>query len=725
MKILLLFTLLSFSTSIFSQQSKNYFANSNPIDFIVSKDGKKQGENVYRTIHEVNNALASLKKESVFPKSGINVWLEGGIYELDSTILINYNKDGNLGDITFRPKDNQKVVFIGGKMIPTSNVQNITKSMVGKFVNKEAAKKIKVIDLKVNGISDFGEVNITGFRRPYTNASLELFINGRSYSLSRFPNDSNIRIKNSDIIDPGYIKEFDFHHFIIKYDKNRTSKWKMSHDILISGNFNHGWATDQLRIKDIDKNGVITFKDPHMYGVTGRGEWNQYYFFNILEEIDVPGEYYVDKNQGKLYFYPYEDIQSTDTIILSTLEDALVTIKGAQNIHFDGINFDTGRGIGIYMENSYNCTIENALIRNMGVVGVVIGKGSVPGTKYVHPDEHKLYFPNEKLSERLGSLHELLYENPVFDREAGKNNGLINCKIENIGKGGVSIGGGNRLTLEPGGNYVFNSEFTNCGRLDYAYKAPVNLDGVGNIISHCQFNRSKSTTIYLHGNNHIIEYNYINEACYFVDDQGAIYIGRDPSEYGNIIRYNYFKNIGNIGFVMTIYYDDGACGTELYGNVFDKAGGCTVMIGGGRGNTVKNNIFIDNPLAIVIDNRLDGWAKNNIKPGEIFDIRLSKVNYKNPPYSTTYTLLSNYFTSSPHIPQNNDIENNVFVNVNKVLDGEESWGPFDKTSNLITNEDPGFYDYKNGNFELKDNSFVYKKLPNFKKIPFQSMGLIK
>ena len=31
--------------------------------------------------------------------------------------------------------------------------------------------------------------------------------------------------------------------------------------------------------------------------------WNKWYAFNIKEELDIPGEYYLDKQERKLYFY--------------------------------------------------------------------------------------------------------------------------------------------------------------------------------------------------------------------------------------------------------------------------------------------------------------------------------------------------------------------------------------------------------------------------------------
>jgi hypothetical protein len=605
-----------------------------------------------------------------------------------------------------------------------SRVKPVSKMAGQRIIRKEAIPFIREIDLRQLGISDYGTNQISGFRRPYANAAMELFINGRPYHLARYPDTGGIAIKSEDVLDKGLTGN-EFHPGKIRFDKEKLAAWIKAKNMMVSGNFNFAWATDQLRVKDIDTaTGAVSFADAHMYGISGDKEWNRYYFFNLMEEIDHPGEYFIDHEEGKLYFYPFEPVLASDTIVVSMLENALVTMKGTGHIQFRNIGFEAGRGMGIYMENTVSNKIEHCDIRDMGVVAVCIGKGSKAAETYLHPDPAAPGYPNEKQSERIGSLYELLYENTVFNREGGHDNGVVGCRIENTGCGGISLGGGDRLTLVPGGNYVYNCEFTNCGRIDYSYKSPINIDGVGNKVQHCQFDPCPATAIYMHGNDHLIEYNVFNGACDFMDDQGAIYMGRDPSEFGNIIRYNFFEHIGHFGMTMAVYYDDGACGSELYGNVFYKAGSRTIMVGGGSYNPIFNNIFIDSKMAIHLDNRLVNWAKSSLAPGGLFDLRLRSVNYRNPPYSKEYPGLADYFGNHPEIPQHNGIRNNVFVHVEQLHNGKKEWGPVDD-ENLVTEEDPGFVNAAGLDFNLKADAIVFKKLPGFKAVPFSEMGLIK
>jgi hypothetical protein len=173
--------------------------------------------------------------------------------------------------------------------------------------------------------------------------------------------------------------------------------------------------------------------------------------------------------------------------------------------------------------------------------------------------------------------------------------------------------------------------------------------------------------------------------------------------------------------IMAVYHDDGACGMEVTGNIFYKAGSRTIMIGGGNDNVYRNNIFIDCPLAFHLDNRLQGWAKSSLDKDGIFEKRLAAVNYKQAPYSTAYPKLSNYFEDTPGLPKRNFIDNNIFVDVKMIHNGNPAWSYIGKCYTACG--DPGFVDADKLNFELKPESEVFKLLPGFKAIPFCKIGL--
>jgi len=252
----------------------------------------------------------------------------------------------------------------------------------------------------------------------------------------------------------------------------------------------------------------------------------------------------------------------------------------------------------------------------------------------------------------------------------------------------------------------------------------VNIDGVGNIIRNCEIYNCPGSAILLSGNEHLLEYNNIHNAVTDGDDMGAVYYGRNPSERGNKVQYNFFHHIGNDhGIIVSVYHDDGACGMEVTGNIFYMAGSRNVLIGGGSDNVYRNNIFIDAGLAFHIDNRLMGWAKASLDKDGIFQQRLEAVNYKQPPYSTAYPKLSNYFEDNPALPKRNFIENNVFVNVKMIHNASAQWSYLGKT--YTTCDESIFVDAANMNFQLKPGAEVFRVMPEFKSIPFNKIGIQK
>jgi len=247
---------------------------------------------------------------------------------------------------------------------------------------------------------------------------------------------------------------------------------------------------------------------------------------------------------------------------------------------------------------------------------------------------------------------------------------------------------------------------------------------VANRIAHNLIHDAPHTAIMLRGNEHLIEFNKIHNVCYETGDVGAFYMGRDWTMRGNVIRYNFFHHIRGpyTHGAMAVYLDDWASGTTIFGNVFYKASRAA-FIGGGRNNIVENNIFVECTPAVHIDARGLGWAKYYFDGTNTTLVdRLNAVNYKQPPYSVRYPELLTLYDDEPAVPKGNVILRNVCSG--------GRWadiGGFDKKAvsikdNLIET-DPGFVNPANMNFQLKEDSIVYKEIPGFKNIPFEKIGL--
>lgn len=693
------------------------FAQSN-VTYYVSQEGKDSNPGTiakpFATPERARDAVREALKQN--KKEPVNVLFRQGTYSLKKSLELNDTDSGNENSpVTYSAYPEETVSFTGGTIISVDKAKKITeKSILARLV-PEAANNILQINLKSLGIRNFGTLTPRGFGRPYQPAPMELFCNREAMKLARWPNDSLVLI--GKVLDEGSLPrndDFSNRGGKFTYDFNRPDRWAQANEIWISGFFRYGYADDAVKVANIDIiNKTITTAQATMYGFGSGKEFQRWYAYNLLEEIDQPGEYFVDREKGILYFFPPDG--KLNSIELSIIEEPLVVIENGSNINFSNITFECARGMGIYIEQGKNNRIENCVFRNLGQVGVSIGKGILPFKHLQHTGT------GTPASRVLGSILTHSYDNTTFNREAGTGHVISGCHIYNTGTGGISLGGGDRLTLEKGNNRVENCRIHDFNRLDRSYKVGINIDGVGNIIRNCEIFNSPGSAIYLHGNDHLIEYNNIHHAATDGDDMGAIYYGRDPSENGNKVQYNFFHHIGNdYGIIMAVYHDDGACGMEVTGNVFYKAGSSTIVIGGGNDNVYQNNIFIDCPLAFHIDNRLQGWLKACIEKGGIFEQRLAAVKYKDEPYLSAYPTLRNYFEDTPGFPKRNFIDNNVFVDVKLIHNGSPDWSYIGKC--YISCGDPGFVDAGKMNFELNPSSEIFKILPEFKAIPFSKIG---
>ncbi|MCK9640361.1 MAG: right-handed parallel beta-helix repeat-containing protein [Prolixibacteraceae bacterium] len=696
------------------------FALQSNVTYYVSPQGKDTNpgtlEKPFATPEKARDAVRITIKHH--KPEAVTVFFRQGAYQLKKSFELGLADSGVEGSpVTYSAYPNETVSFTGGISISVEKAKKITNKATLARIVPEAKGSILQINLKSLGISNLGILSPRGFGRPYQPAPLELFCNHEAMRLSRWPNESLVPI--GKVLDTGSIPrngDFSNRGGKFTFGVSRPDRWGKAKEIWISGFFRYGYADDAVKIANLDLiHKTITTAQPTMYGFEGGKVFQSWYAYNLLEEIDRPGEYFIDREKGILYFFPPEG--KLNSIELSILEGPLVVLENCSNIHFNNITFECARGMGMYIEKGKNNRIENSVFRNLGEVAVSIGKGILPLSDLKHAGT------GTPASRVLGSILAHNYNNTTFNREAGTGQLISGCHIYNTGTGGISLGGGDRITLEKGNNRVENCRIHDFNRLDRSYKVGINIDGVGNVIRNCEIYNSPGSAIMLHGNDHLIEYNNIHHAVIDGDDMGAIYYGRDPSEFGNKVQYNFFHHIGNDhGMIMAVYHDDGACGMEVTDNVFYKAGSRTIMIGGGNDNVYRNNIFIDCPLAFHLDNRLQGWAKSSLDKGGIFETRLAAVNYKQAPYATAYPKFINYFEDSPGLPKRNFIDNNVFINVKMIHNGSPAWSYIGKC--YIACGDPGFVDYDKMNFELKPSSEVFKLLPSFKAIPFGKIGLV-
>jgi hypothetical protein len=616
------------------------------------------------------------------------------------------------------------VRIAGSVNVPAGLVKPVTDPAVLSRLLPEVRGRVLEVDLRALGIAHFGEIGPRGFRRPYLPAPLELFINDEPMTVAQWPNPGEPGVPIGTVLDPGSVTrrgEKPERGGTFEFATDRPLRWKQAHDVWISGLFANGYADSTVKIQSFDfEKRTITTLQPHMYGFSSGRAWNRWIAQNLLEEIDLPGEFMADKESGRLYFLPPKGVAIDQARLeVSVLDEPLVAVEGARNVIFQGVTFECARGIGVYLERGADNRIQNCTLRNLGIVAACLGRGVTPDPLYRHDG-----YTGQPVSRVLGSWHEHLYENTALNRDAGTDQGIANCDIYNIGQGGISLGGGDRVTLTPAGNFVENCRIHDFNRWGRTYKGAINIDGAGNRIAHNLIYNAPGVAIYLHGNDHLIEYNEIHDVMSDGDDHGAFYMGRDPSERGNVIRYNYWHDIGfgpNAHQTFGLYFDDGGGdGVSVYGNVFYQAGKQTaIFINGGSDITITNNLFVNCNSVIRLNGR-SVWVKG--LEGRV-ERRLNAVHYNQSPWRERYPGFASYLDERAQMPRGDLLGGNLILRCPQIVYRGKYPECIEPKDNRVTDADPGFVNAAKGDFRMKRGADIGIK--GFAPIPFDKIGLEK
>jgi parallel beta-helix repeat protein len=712
-------------------------------EFYISKSGNDNNngskEKPFLTIEKAIESVRLLKKTNG-QSQNITVWLRAGKYNLNKSIELKEMDSGENGFyIEYRSFPNEKVVITGSCELDPMKIMKVHDDKILSRIPKEARKYIVGYDLKADGLLNYGEHNQIGHGLSVSSAPMELFINDQIMKLAQYPNDSYIMI--GKVIDPGSvprIKDYSNRGGIFEYTDSRHARWTKAEDLWLQGTFKYGFADDKIKVESIDTiKKQVKLSSPHLYGIGSGENFNHYIALNLLEEIDTPGEYYIDRKNGILYLYPPQDLSKTE-ISVSLLEKPIISLVDVSNIRISGITIENGRGIGIYIESGNGNIISGCTVRNMGTSGIFMGQGAMQLSKGVTIDED---YSGEAISGQIGNLQGQLYNNTTWDRRGGKNHKIISCDVYNTGCGGIYLSGGSKKDLILGNCLVENCKVHDYNRRTKFLWSGINVDGCGNIVRNNEIFNSDYQGIYVHGNEHIFEYNYIHNVAENSNDVSGWYTGRDPSDRGNIIRYNYFENIGRPDrkWTMGVYFDDAACDALVEGNVFYNAGSYgAVYSNAGQDLIIRNNIFIDiNGPVLQLKSMWWDFASDSgnwkyyFGESGIYRKRLTKsLDIKKPPYSEKYPNLINWIdlttdgkTYYGMYPERNKFENNVLFKCEETIRMVGKNAKFELGNNLIVHSDPGFIDYSGKNFKLRENSMVFKEISEFKQIPFEKIGL--
>ncbi len=512
-------------------------------DFFVSPAGNDADAGTkskpFATLERARDAVRQSKIQN--PGSKIEVLVRGGLYALPQTLKIGPDDSGAAdAPVVWRAYKNEKPVVIGGKQ-------------VGGFTPWKG--EILKADAGAQGV---------------TNVFRQLFFDGKRMHLARYPNfdPKNPYGGGWAYADgkpwPMYAERPGEDRRTLQYKPADARQWARPEEgeVFIFPRFN--WWNNIVRIKTMDREKrTITLAGDCSYPIR---TFDRYYVQGLLEELDAPGEWYLDRKEKTLYFWPPATLKGR-TVYAPTLRTILELAPGTANVTFRGFTFECCDGTAITLKDTTNCVIAASVIRNVGD-----------------------------------------YNGSGVSISGGKDNGVAGCDIYETGSHGVSIGGGDRITLTPANNYADNNYIHHIG-VFYKQGVGISMNGCGNRASHNLIHDGPRMGVMFGGNNLVIEYNHIRHMNLETEDTGAVYTGgRDwIGSRGSVIRYNYFHDMLGYGhddkgvwhsphFSWGVYLDDNTGGVDVIGNVVARCSRACIHLHNGRDNVIENNVFVEGRL---------------------------------------------------------------------------------------------------------------------------------
>ncbi len=688
-------------------------------DFYVSTKGndKNSGtkDSPFLTIEKAVEAVRNTDKAG---KNGITVCIESGEYRVSS---LNFTKEDSGTEecpITYCSY-NGEVILNGGKNLDSGDFSPVTDKSVLSRLSDDAKENIVCTNLTRLGLNkdDWGKlypVGLYGTQANYDGDTqgpkpCNLYFNGKPLTTARYPNDGFLN--TVEIIREGQGQESSTSNhakmegwenlrnpettiFTVDQDTaDRLNSYSSLEYVWLWTALIYEWADTTVPLKSFDYETKAV--EPAYVSKYGAVPGSTYYIFNVLEELDSPGEWYLDRENGVLYIYPPEKMDDAKITISLSTED-IITVTDAEYLCFEGLSVCGTRGNGISIK-SKNVTVKNCLISELSGTGVKID---------------------------------------------GYSNIVTDCEFSHIGATAVDVKGGDRETLKAGENRVENCLIHDFSEVSITEGQGVRLYGVGNICAHNEFYNAPQQAILYGGNNNIIEYNNIHDVALLSTDCSAIYTGRRWDEVGNVVRYNAIYNIGSGDFAPHgIYLDDGASGQTVYGNLIVNCNGNGFFIGGGRNHNIYNNILVNCNKAFFYDARsinavLDSnyWFEHS-REGLDMHQNLLASPWQNDTWQKAYPYMAEWSldysdTENPKFipnPADSNVNGNIIVHYkDDICEIEESVYKLSNISNnefySIGNMDKLFVDINSGNYNIKDLENLKKSIPEFENIPLDKIG---
>jgi hypothetical protein len=602
-------------------------------EFHVSPKGDDAGDGSAQRpfATPVRAAAALASRTEAQRREACSVVLHVGVYKLQESLALGAAQSGTPeAPVVWRAAGDGRAEFSGGVTVPPSQLREVKDAATLARLPKNRDAALRLYEIR---LAEIPTLNPRGMGRNSAPAWPELFQDEAPLPLAAYPNGVGFSkgFKPVKIISAGTTAKVSDggasatantdkgNPMIFSVSPEKATRWKIAVDahhasLWFGGHWFWDWADDFIPAASIDDKGAVSMGLRHSYGI---GPHVNLRAFNLVEEMDVAGEYALEPAQKRVLVLLAPG--NTKNLSLTWTGGPLIAMEKASCVRFENLSFADGR---------------------LNAVAIKGGDDIV----FSHCD-----------FTRFGDY---------AARVEGRKVSFTDSTFTRLGAGAVHLSGGDRKTLVRAANEVDHCRVDDFGRLTRTYAPAVSLNGVGSVVTRCLFSGAPHSAIIFSGNEHTIADNEITSVLTETGDCGAIYGGRDWTTHGTVISGNWIHDLGGSAdrWACGVYLDDQLSGITIRGNLIDKAA-LGFLIGGGRHNLITDNIISRCSQGISADTRGLGWGKAKLLP--TLTKRLAEIPVDQEPWKSRYPMLAATLADHPGAPVGSRITGNAFVGCKK------------------------------------------------------------
>lgn len=669
---------------VFTTISPSAFAAEEVISIYVSPLGNDSAsgsiDNPLKTLDGARARVRQLRESGIYVSEVI---FRGGDYHMRTVNFTIDDSGTEKHPIIYKAYEGEIPRFKGSVELNVSDFQPVTDEKVLSRVKDDVRDKLVETDLLSQNVSqgDLFNPNVSGTSYALNGGDKgdynSVFVDGTECQIAQWPNGRD------------YVSwESNLNNYTIIYSEPDPDRWVNAKDWWILAFNRLDFAMTRVTPTKVDAT-KKTISVPSSVSLNNRfsKRWKAY---NLLEELDMPGEYYIDTNTMKLYFYAPHTIANS-VVELSVENYALLNITGLSNVSFQGLSFEQTRGNAVRTIDINNVDFENCTFKNIG-------------DKAIRQTSSKKVI--------TGASH---WQAAYGYANGAYNSDIRGCYFENLGSSAIYATGGNQDTLTSSGN-IIEDNIICAANQRYIIDSAVILTGCGITFRRNVVTKSSQHGLQLYGNNHVIEDNEFSDVLREVADAGVIYQGQNQLSRGNIIQRNLIHNVNPkdprlVSGTCGIYVDDRQQGNTIINNFIIGIKGNGYNSNQASAMNFSNNIIVDCRKGWAFHQ--DGSAEKDVfdrsEWGTIEDM-VNDIADKEL-YFETYPDLKKWYDTKNNPRTYTKIRENLLVNCEQTAIGTEEQRYATIENNAILDATEDFVDPDNIDYRLKSGSDLAKQLP--------------